>query len=255
MKIIHSSALLLCASVSLAYGQSVSPTYTFASGLVGQQVVEANLQGFNTALGTLNSISVRYVANMTVKADLEQRSTLESRPEPRFAGSWYQNAAIGFVLPSVDATALDSSLSFVGQAPIPAGWSSSSNFASSDTSQNTGNLLPIPANTTIPFDGTIDFAGTSGDSYPTTNTISLDQTTVFTSPSDIAYFTDPGNISLFGISNAGAGVIASGNVISSITTTSSHSFELVYNYTPIPEPSSTALIGLGAISLLVRRKR
>jgi hypothetical protein len=106
------------------------------------------------------------------------------------------------------------------------------------------------------YDGRTDFAGTSGAS---TGLISHSQSNSFhsTSAADFAAFSanGGGNISLALAAVGASRVIGSGNFVSSITTQSGGNVSVTYNYLPVPEPETYAMMlaGLGLLGLTRRR--
>lgn len=80
------------------------------------------------------------------------------------------------------------------------------------------------------FDGTIDFGGTSGRTYPQ---VSADNSGSITSPppvSDLALFTGSGEITLPVVATAVAAVSGPGNVIQQINTSASAEIKVIYEY-------------------------
>lgn len=106
------------------------------------------------------------------------------------------------------------------------------------------------------FDGTIDFGGTSGNSFANLNANAMDMDTLV-SPADLALFTGPGTISL-PISATGTSFASGGgNLIAQFLTEAGASMMVTYDYTPfpVPEPSTFVLLGMAAIFGLVIRNR
>ena len=107
------------------------------------------------------------------------------------------------------------------------------------------------------FDGTIDFAGTSGTSFNGLSDDDIDTITL-TSPADLALFTGPGTIDLdanaTGIS-VGSGA---GNLLTQFGTSASAKVTVEYYVdtgNEIPEPASFAVFGLAGLALVRRRSR
>jgi hypothetical protein len=107
------------------------------------------------------------------------------------------------------------------------------------------------------FDGTIDFGGTSGKTY---TGLSADDSASTVSPppaSDLVLFTGLGNIMLpvkaTGVSS-GSGA---GNLVMQFGTSASADVKVIYDYAPIPEPSTIVLLStvFGGLLVYVSRRR
>ena len=107
------------------------------------------------------------------------------------------------------------------------------------------------------FDGIMDFGGASGRTH---NNLFGDLMTSLTGPTsaaDLALFSAPGTIalSLTGVSTSTD--IGGANVLTSFDTSASASIVVVYNYLAapnpltVPEPSSLAVVGVGAGCVLL----
>ena len=107
------------------------------------------------------------------------------------------------------------------------------------------------------FDGTIDFAGASGGS---TGLRSASASNAFTSTSasDFALFSAHGG----GLIHLGIGALGSsdatgsGNLVTSFQTSAGARATVTYNYAPVPEPETYAMMltGLGLLAFASRRR-
>lgn len=102
-----------------------------------------------------------------------------------------------------------------------------------------GTLLAVNPNSasvsgTLPaYDGTFDFGGTSGISYPTTNSDASGTVTI-TDPSDLAAFIGTGNVSLPVNASASSTVVGSGNFVRQIMTQAAADVKITYHYSYTP---------------------
>ncbi len=104
----------------------------------------------------------------------------------------------------------------------------------------------------LPFDGDLDYAGTSGKNFAPVTSSSAPETTVLTSPADLAAFT--GNFRIpISISGHATGSAGSGNddLSDGFNTQTSATITVIYHYVPNlpsldPTPTNTNLNGLGS---------
>ena len=103
------------------------------------------------------------------------------------------------------------------------------------------------------FDGVIDFAGTSGKSYPL---LTADDTNMFMTMDmmDLALFTGPGNIMLPVMATGASTGSGAGNLLLQFSTSASANVMVTYDYI-IPEPATAGLLSLGAFTFARRRRR
>jgi hypothetical protein len=117
--------------------------------------------------------------------------------------------------------------------------------------------------TLLPFDGTVDFGGTSGASFSGLNQ-SYSANTVATAPVDLALFQGKGLISLT-LGSVGTSQVLNGEgiIITSFGTESDGHATITYEYTPVevpePEASTWAAIGCacaaGGLTYFRRRRQ
>jgi len=105
------------------------------------------------------------------------------------------------------------------------------------------------------FDGTIDFGGTSGKTYPMLSADDIEMTSTSAAP-DLALFTGLGNIDLPVEALGESTGSGAGNLLLVFMTLAAADFTVEYTFTPIPEPATAALALLGGFGLFGRcRKR
>jgi hypothetical protein len=81
------------------------------------------------------------------------------------------------------------------------------------------------------FDGTLDFAGTSGHDFGV-QTANGSKTTTLTTAGALALFTGTGFVSFTEVAHATSGATGSGNLITNITTAAGAQVSVVYHYIP-----------------------
>lgn len=107
-----------------------------------------------------------------------------------------------------------------------------------------------------PFDGTIDFDGTSGRTLYGLSNSATESTTITAplSPGDAALFVGTAEIVTLNVRARGASSgMGPGNLILLFNTQAAANVRVIYDYTPIPEPASLALLAAGAMIVLRRR--
>ena len=181
-------------------------------------------QLFNSALGTLNSATFTFSNDITQALKAENTSTS--------SGSNIRATASAEFLFRQNATALDTSTL----------------------------IQALPVFNASVFDGTLDFAGTSGKDF---GTIFLNNTRTFT-PTGLALAALIGSGTLgsigYAVDATGLGAITGGgNLQGGVSTQARYRLSLVYDYTPtvnqVPEPGSMALFGAALAGLAVLRRK
>ena len=222
----RNSIILLPAILMLALlGTYASAATVSYSANVPLQTTDWNttldLPKFNPSLGTLNSISFSLTGNLEGTVSLENQSQ-----SPANVGT-VLNATLTLARP--DMTVL-----VVAIPAIPR------NFAATA------------------YDGTLDYGGTSGITYPTTSASNTENSGLLTSAADKALFLGPGTISLPVNAIGFAGGSGSANLALLFSADAGADASVTYDYTTVPEPSSllALLSGLGGLAgFAFRRKR
>ena len=101
------------------------------------------------------------------------------------------------------------------------------------------------------FDGSADFMGDSG---VIGETIDGTVTEVF-APADFTPYIGTGDVDFNFDFTAASLISGAGNIISAFQTSAGAEVTVTYTFEPVPEPSSTALLGLGGLALILRRRR
>ncbi len=118
-------------------------------------------------------------------------------------------------------------------------------------------VITVPLTNTMfnasPFDGVIDFGGTSGFDTGTVAGGDMDSNSVEL-PADLSPYIGVGNI-LIGVTAAGtSNVSGAGNIVSIINTAAGVDLEITYKTRLIPTPGAAALVGIGGL-MVARRRR
>lgn len=103
------------------------------------------------------------------------------------------------------------------------------------------------------FDGTVDFAGTSGQTFPNLAGNEAGQI-VFTIQADLNPFIGAGNVIFMASATSTSSVTSPGNVIAAFMTNASASVSVTYGYI-VPAPGAMAILGISFVLSGVRRRR
>ncbi|MDW5417292.1 choice-of-anchor E domain-containing protein [Iodobacter sp. CM08] len=106
------------------------------------------------------------------------------------------------------------------------------------------------------YDGITDFGGTSGKTLTGLSANAADSE-VLNSASWLSLFTGPGMINLKLAAQAASSASGPGNLTTQFATNAAANYKITYTYavTPVPEPETYALMGLGMLALLVHRRK
>jgi hypothetical protein len=184
-----------------------------------------SVQKFDSSLGTLNSVT------LTFTGDLEGNAKFEN----------------------LGASSTPITVNLAGQLGLTLAGQSLFSINPQETYPQDSSGYQVGA-----FDGTIDFAGTSGKTIQGL-TAQKSETQSFTDAQFLQAFTGTGNLDFLFSALATSTVSGSGNMISQITTLAKAGVKVTYDYDPaqsVPEPSAALGFGLVAgIGLLSQRKK
>ncbi|MGB0661622.1 MAG: choice-of-anchor E domain-containing protein [Mangrovicoccus sp.] len=173
---------------------------------------------FDSALGTLNSVTVELTGVVDGGAEYENRSTS--------SGTTFKLSV---------AALIEAAFSFGGSVEVNV--------------SPTGLSSPITVGV---FDGTLDFAGTSGGSVSGLTDTDTDSKIYTTGLSN---FIGAGNLDIFINADGTSQAIGGANVATIFTTDASASVKVTYDYSPIPLPAALPLLGAGIGALAIARRR
>jgi len=211
-------------AASLSYSAQYKPTTgeLSADGYYATNINDTiSVKQFNTALGTLKSVTIDFVGSLKGDAGFENRSTTP--------------------------TTVTVDLSGLLKLQLPTGVD---RFEINPQQMYTYNVAK--------YDGKTDYSGTSGMTVDGLMA-SISETKTFTDTSFLNYFLGTGNADFTFLANATSKITGSGNMASFVTTLASAGIKVTYDYDPVksvPEPSAAIGIGLVAgIGLLSQRKK
>ncbi len=214
------SAVLIAAATQV---NAASISYTDTVDVQSTNFVDTvSLSKFDPALGTLTSIDFEWTGHLEGTAKFE----------------------------SLDGSATIVTTNLAAELKLKRPGGGSDIVIATPLAQNVDNASA--------FDGTIDFGGTSGKTH-TGLVADLLVVETSTSASDFALFSGIGNIILDVAATGDSMGSGAGNLITQFSTSAGASLKIIYNYdavTPVPEPSTYALIiaGVGLLSLRRRRR-
>lgn len=201
-----------------AYGHATTITYTtgFGSGAYAPLVqpdwsTTLFLPKFNPSLGTLTGVQITNRGEIAGSVAVENKNTTQTRTINADLA-----AALDVTLPGLLGT--------LSSTPI------------------SSHSITLPQ-----FDGTIDFAGTSG---LTINNLSAFNSAIYTSlPTDLALFIGIGNINYDVLASDNSSASGSGNTASNFSNAAGVLLDVQYTYTdaPVPEPGTIMLMGSGLL--------
>jgi hypothetical protein len=212
-------------------------SYTDSISGLFNQVVDRDLvvSQFDSSLGTLNSVSI--TVSTALQASLGAENTNPSSPA---SGTSAFNVYTYWTFDPTEYTRASVTLSFDGSVVSTAGYTDATKYT------------PLLAK----YDGVTDYAGTSGT---TVMTFTPSDSDVLFYDSGLASFIGTGDLTFGLVSDAYTALQTPGNFATSISTTGQAGVTVAYDFTPtppgpVPEPTTIALFGLGALGLLKKRR-
>ncbi len=182
---------------------------------------------FDSTLGTLNNVSITVTTALQASLGFENTN-------PTSGGTFYVSTYFSFD-PTEYYTRAKIDLSFNSSVILTSGYSDAQTYTLSGISA---------------YDGITDYAGTSGRTVATFG--DADNLSLFYN-SGLAQFIGTGNLTFGILSDAYTTLMTTGgNNSTRMMTTGQAGVTVVYDFTPIPEPATIALL---SFSLLILRKR
>jgi hypothetical protein len=222
-------AVILLALVVSANANQI----TYSDSVVGlfDLVVDRDLivPQFDSSLGTLNSVSIAVSTGLDASLGFENKN-------PTSSGTFYVYTYFKYD-PANEYTRAKVDLSFNGDVILTSGYSDAQKYTLTNISV---------------YDGTADFAGTSGRILGN-----------FGDADNLSFFYDSALAQFIGNSNLTFGVLSDayttiswtgGNSEVRMMTTGQAAVTVVYDFTPIPEPTTMTLLVIGAIAAFRKRK-
>ncbi|MGA2324632.1 MAG: PEP-CTERM sorting domain-containing protein [Sedimentisphaerales bacterium] len=233
-KLVAICAIVTALMITVSASATVVSYTDSISGLFNQ-VADRDLvvSQFDSSLGTLNSVSI--TVSTALQASLGVENTNPTSPA---TGTQAFNVYTYWPSDPTDYhTWANVNLSFGGSVVSTAGYT--------DAEKYTVYLTK--------YDGTTNYAGTSGT---TVATFTPSDSEVLLYNSGLASFIGTGSLTFGLVSDAYTALqTTGGNMASSMSTTGQAGVIVAYNYTPIPEPATVCLLGLGVLSLIRRKHR
>jgi hypothetical protein len=221
--------------VVLAIGLSANANQiTYTDSVVGLFNLVADrdliIPQFDSSLGTLNSVSITASAALQASLEFENKNTTSG-------GTFYVSTYFSFD-PENEYTRVRIDLSFDNSVILTTGYSDAQKYTLNNVSA---------------YDGITDYAGASGRTVAT-----------FGDADNLSLFYDSGLAQFIGVGNLTFGVdsdayttlaVTGGNNSTRMATTGQTGVTVVYDFTPIPEPATIAVVSLGGLFATRKRRK